>query len=135
MHVACARTLTTDFEEKMPYRQWFAALAMAAMPFAVYAQQTQSSPDVTNPAAPTAPVRYESAFSTYQTSSEDESTPDTVWRSVNEEMGKLGGQVGQVKANADGVAEPAKGQATNAKADSKPDAEPSGKPADHSKHH
>lgn len=119
----------------MLYRQWFAALTMAAMPFAVYAQQNQAYPDVTNPAALTAPVRYESAFSAYQTSSEDESTPDTVWRSANDEVGKLGGQVGHAKASADGGAEPAKGQATNAKADDKPEARPAGKPADHSKHH
>jgi hypothetical protein len=125
--------------EKMLYRQWFAALAMAALPFAVCAQQNQTYPDVTNPAAPTAPLRYESVFSTYQSSKEDESTPDTVWRSANDAMGTLGGHVAQVngnaKANADSVVEPARGRATNAKADDKPDARPEGKPADHSKHH
>jgi hypothetical protein len=122
----------------MHYRQWTALWAMAALPAAVMAQQHQPhqpTPDVTNPAAPTAPLHYESVFSAYRASFEEDTSPDTVWRSVNDEMGKLGGHAGHMKASADNKIPPSRGSAENAKVDNKAGAHPVGKLGDHSKHH
>ncbi|MBK4734652.1 hypothetical protein [Noviherbaspirillum pedocola] len=66
---------------------------MALLPAVAIAQQVQQA----NPADPGAPVpasSYVSAFKTYQASPEEQATPDTAWRSANEEVASQGTHAG-----------------------------------------
>lgn len=65
--------------------------AAALVPLSGFA--AQSTP-ATNPASPDAPVRpttYESAFTGYRTYSDEKPAS---WREVNDEVGRVGGQIG-----------------------------------------
>lgn len=108
----------------MSSKQWLAAAAWAFLPLAASAQQKQDS-NPTDPGAPVASVRYESAFKTFRSSQEDGPSPDKAWRSANEEMGRLGGHVGHMKEAAP--------QSSSSPA-ANPPAQKQGA-NDHSKHH
>lgn len=78
--------------------RWMAIAMLVTLPVAVTAQEKLRAADPTDPAATAAPYRYESVFSRYQSLPDTEEAPEEVWRAANEEMGKLGGHVGHVKA-------------------------------------
>lgn len=110
----------------MSSRQWLALAAWVLVPVAAVAQEKQTQVVPTDAAAPVTAITYESAFKGYRSLTDDGNTPDKVWRSANQEMGKLGGHAGQMK---DGVGQPAEtsGAALPAPAQ--------GGAVDHSKHH
>ncbi|RJF98164.1 hypothetical protein [Noviherbaspirillum saxi] len=110
----------------MSSKQWLAIAAWVFVPIAATAQQKQTQYAPTDPNAPVTTIGYESAFKSYRASSDDAETPDKVWRSANDEMGKLGGHVGQMKGS---PGTPATPRASGNKAPEQ------GGNADHSKHH
>jgi hypothetical protein len=118
--------ISLRFEEEMLKKQWFALGACAALPFAVLAEQKHPAYNPTDVHAPVIVVPYESAFKGFRTASDDEPSPDKAWRSANDEMGKLGGHAGHMKAE---QAQPATSSAVKS-APARPDSA-----VDHSKHH
>lgn len=110
----------------MSSKQWLAVAAWVCVPVAASAQQQQTPPNPLDANAPTAAVTYESAFKNYRTSTDDSATPDKVWRSANEEMGRIGGHAGHMK---DAGSAPAASPNANAPAPKQ------GGAMDHSKHH
>lgn len=106
----------------MSTKQWLAVLAWAFVPFAATAQEKQTQYNPADATAPVSAAAYESAFKDYRAPNNEGETPDKVWRSANDEVGRLGGHVGHVKDGADAP------DATNA-------APKQGSAADHSKHH
>lgn len=107
----------------MSYHSWLAVAAILIAPMTASAQS--NSPEKSDAPAVTAPP-YQSAFTNYQGFTEDEETPDTKWRAVNEEMAQLGGHVGHIKGGETGL--------SGASEQPKPDAK-SDTAVDHSKHH
>jgi hypothetical protein len=105
----------------MSTQQWLALAAMAILPFAAAQQKQQAERDPAQPDAPAAAFRYESAFSNYRTSADEDQSPDKVWRFANNEMEKLGGHAGHLKDSARQTDAVATGRAAT--------------PADHGKHH
>jgi hypothetical protein len=108
----------------MSLQQWLALAAMASLPFAAAAEQKQSESNPADPSAPASAFRYESAFKSYRTPSDEGQAPDKIWRSTNDEMEKLGGHAGHIKADGD-AAPSTKAEIT----------QPIASPSDHSKHH
>jgi len=96
----------------------------AFVPLAVAAQQTPLHP--TEPGAPVATLRYESAFNAYRPSLDDAASPDKVWRSANQLVGNPEGQPAQTK---DSAAQPI--AAPDARAGTSAQNSPDG----HGKHH
>lgn len=107
-------------------KQWLALSACAALPLTVFAQQERATYNPTDANAPVIVVPYESAFKGFRTANGDEPSPDKTWRSANDEMGKLGGHAGHMKAE---QAQPATSSAVKS-APARPDSA-----VDHSKHH
>lgn len=81
----------------MSFPRWLATAILAAMPFAIAAQEKPGSTDPADPQAAAASYRYESAFAGYQ-SMPQEDAPGPTWRAANDEMGALGGHAGHIKA-------------------------------------
>lgn len=82
----------------MSYKYLFALAAWIAVPIAAIAQQTQPQHSPTDSTALVPAASYESAFKNYRAASEDNKTPDKVWRAANDEMGSLGGHAGHINA-------------------------------------
>ncbi len=82
----------------MSIPHWLAAAALiGAFPLAATAQQAQQPLNPVDADAPVSSASYVSAFKNYRASSEDEATPDKVWRRANDEMQSLGGHAGHMK--------------------------------------
>jgi hypothetical protein len=84
----------------MSSKQWLAVVAWVVVPMTATAQQKHPQFAPTDANAPITNIGYESAFKGYRASGDEEKTPDKVWRSANEEMGRLGGHAGQMKNSA-----------------------------------
>ncbi|MDB5841666.1 MAG: hypothetical protein JWQ23_3618 [Herminiimonas sp.] len=116
----------------MTLKQWTAIGVLALLPFAASAQQASRQPNPLDMNA-TVPVSiYESAFTSYQATADEQASPDKVWRAANDEMARLGGHAGHVKEEATATSPlvpsaPAPGKNTSAPAQAMP--------MDHSKHH
>ncbi|KRB88948.1 hypothetical protein [Noviherbaspirillum sp. Root189] len=110
----------------MSSKQWLAVVAWVVVPMTATAQQKQAQFAPTDANAPITSMGYESAFKGYRASGDEEKTPDKVWRSANEEMGRLGGHVGQIKADA---SQPVVKHGADAEVPME------GTPADHRTHH
>jgi hypothetical protein len=80
----------------MSIKKW---TAVAACVFAPVAAAHQHSTEHRAPGAAAADgtTRYLSAFKSYRPSVDENDTPDKVWRSANDEAGKLGGHVGHIR--------------------------------------
>jgi hypothetical protein len=113
------RACFIDSEEIMAFAHWLTVAAMASLPFAVAAQQTQHETDPINADAPVSGAAYVSVFKDYQPAADEFPSPDKTWRTANEEAGRLGGHGGHMKDGSTGSSTPAPAQAM---------------PADHSKH-
>lgn len=81
----------------MQLAHWVAIATLAALPLAATAQEKSKNPDPADPAAAVRSVPYESAFTGYQAVSEANESPEKLWRTVNDEMGRLGGHVGHTR--------------------------------------
>lgn len=77
--------------------QWLAIAALVSAPLSAIAQQKQPQYDPTDANAPVHAIGYESAFKGYRASDDGDNTPDELWRSANEEVGRLGGHSGHMK--------------------------------------
>lgn len=106
----------------MFYQKWLAVAVILVTPMTTSAQSNPPEKTETTAAAPT----YQSAFTNYQGFTEDEETPDTKWRAVNEEMAQLGGHAGHLKGGSTGLSSDSEQPKPDAKSD---------KAVDHSKHH
>ncbi|MFC7514392.1 hypothetical protein ACFQUU_05190 [Herbaspirillum sp. GCM10030257] len=84
----------------MSSKLWLAVVVWGVVPMTATAQQNQVQFAPTDANAPITVIGYESAFKGYRASRDEEKTPDKVWRFANEEMGRLGGHAGQIKADA-----------------------------------
>ncbi|MEC4722889.1 MULTISPECIES: hypothetical protein [Noviherbaspirillum] len=109
----------------MSSKQWLAVAAWVCVPLAASAQQ-QTQPNPLDANAPTAAVSYESAFKNFRASNDEGTTPDKLWRSANDEMGKIGGHAGHMKDA---------GSTPVAPANANTPAPQQGGAVDHSKHH
>ena len=75
------------------YKRIFYALAITVA--GVAAAQTAPQPDPRDPKAPVQPAEYRSAFADYRRYSEPEIAD---WRAVNDEVARVGGHLGIVRA-------------------------------------
>ncbi len=108
--------------------QWAALAVVAMMPLLAAAQPPRSDP--ANPGEIVAAPRYESAFKDYQPLAEANESPDQLWQSMNQEMARLGGHVGQIReTGANDTGAPT--TSSSPKSNSQPAAQPSG----HGMHH
>jgi hypothetical protein len=82
-------------EESMSVSVCLSALLMAALPLAAVAQVPSS---VADPNAAVAPVEYASVFERYQPTAEAGDAPTSVWRAANEEVARIGGHAGYLRA-------------------------------------
>ncbi|MCZ7566065.1 MAG: hypothetical protein M5U08_21640 [Burkholderiales bacterium] len=80
------------------------ALAAAAIALVAGGAYAQSRPKPDLPRAPTAPLSYASPFAGYRTFDD---VPLASWREVNDEVGRIGGHVGVLRAEQGGDAQPA----------------------------
>ena len=69
----------------MPFSHWITVAAVAFLPLAATAQQSQQ-PSPTNANANVPAVGYVSAFENYRPTPDEKATPDQVWRAANEEI-------------------------------------------------
>jgi hypothetical protein len=79
----------------MSFPFWPKAAALALLPVAALAQQGQQA----GPADANAPVPasgYVSAFTHYRTVTDNQASPDAVWRAANEELGRSGAEPGHM---------------------------------------
>ena len=76
----------------MSLSHWLTVAVLASLPLAVMAQQPPADPADANASVPAS--AYESAFKHYQTTADDQASPDKAWRGANEEMQSLGGHAG-----------------------------------------
>ena len=81
----------------MSTKQWLAVAALALLPIAASAQQEQARYNPSDANAPVKSAPYESAFNGFRAASDNQESADKVWRTPNDEMGKLGGHAGQMK--------------------------------------
>jgi hypothetical protein len=102
----------------MTVKQWLAVGVLASLPFAATAQQAPQQPNPLDANATVPASTYESAFKNYQSTADEQASPDKAWRSANDEMAKLGGHAGHMKDDAPPSSVPARAV-----------------PMDHSKHH
>jgi hypothetical protein len=64
---------------------WLTAAALALLPFAATAQQTQQSFHPADANAPVPASGYVSSFKGYRAAVDEKTSPDEVWRAANEE--------------------------------------------------
>jgi hypothetical protein len=93
-----------DFEEIMSFSNCISVAALALLPLAATAQQTQQKPD---PAAANASVpapAYTSAFRNYRAAGDEPAAPDKLWRAANDAVQNRDGHAGQMKDSGPGNA-------------------------------
>jgi hypothetical protein len=84
-------------EEFMSVVHWMAVAIITIIPWAVSARDKTQDTDPASVTAPATPAGYQSAFAGYQALQEiSEPTPEN-WRSVNDEVGQVGGHAGHIK--------------------------------------
>lgn len=71
----------------MSFSYWPKVAALALLPAAAIAQQVQQA-GPTDANAPVPASSYVSAFENYRTATDNQSSPDAVWRAANEEVGR-----------------------------------------------
>ena len=71
----------------MSFLYWPTVATLALLPAAAIAQQAQQA-GPTDAHAPVPASSYVSAFENYQTATDNQSSPDAVWRAANEEVGR-----------------------------------------------
>lgn len=115
----------------MSLQHWL-ALAALAMPLATAAEPGQHAPEALDPSAPTLTFRYESAFQDYHAFNDSGPSPDTVWRSTNDELSRANGE-----GPSHSVAAPLSGNTAPARAPQTPPSAPDAatKATGHGSHH
>ena len=81
----------------MQKKQWLASTCLALMPLAVIGQPQRAEANPLDARVAVPAPRYESAFQSYRSVSDDDTTPDTVWRAINDQVKELGGHAGHIK--------------------------------------
>lgn len=81
----------------MSFAHWSAIAVWAIFPLAAVAQDKPKQSDPANPAVAVPATAYVSALSDYQTYSEPKDSSIKVWRAANDDMGRIGGHMGQIK--------------------------------------
>ncbi|MCL4798883.1 MAG: hypothetical protein KJ025_04805 [Burkholderiales bacterium] len=80
------------------------ALAAAAIALIAGGAHAQTRPKPDDPTVPVAPVTYASPFDGYRTHADE---PIASWGEVNDEVGRVGGHVGVLRAEERDAAQPA----------------------------
>lgn len=83
----------------MPIPHWFTVVTLLSLPVAALAQNNSPASAQADPGAPAKQARYESAFANYRPVGNEEKTPDQIWRSANDEVGRLGGHAGHIRGS------------------------------------
>ncbi|HYD60498.1 MAG TPA: hypothetical protein VEC35_09100 [Noviherbaspirillum sp.] len=83
----------------MSFLHYSIALATAMLSLFASAQQKYAAPSPADGEATVPQIVYQSAFNSYQSSSEEQATPDKTWRASNDEMGRLKGHAGHLSAD------------------------------------
>jgi hypothetical protein len=96
-----------DFEEIMSFSPWVAVAALALLPLAATAQQTQQQLDPADANASVPASGYVSAFKNYRAAVDEKAPPDEVWRAANEEVQSDGEHSGSMQGAGPGNASPA----------------------------
>lgn len=81
----------------MQKKQWLASACLALMPLAVIGQPQHAETHPADARIDVPAPRYESVFQAYRSVSDDDTTPDTVWRAINDQVREIGGHAGHVK--------------------------------------
>jgi len=87
------------------------ALATVAIALIAGGAHAQSRPKPEDPAAPTAPLSYVSPFEGYRAFTDE---PNGSWRALNDEVGRVGGHVGVLRAEEQGATQRPAGSAAGA---------------------
>lgn len=87
------------------------ALATVAMALIAGGAQAQGRPKPEDPAAPTAPRSYVSPFEGYRAFADE---PIGSWRALNDEVGRVGGHAGVLRAEEQGATQPPAASAAGA---------------------
>ena len=97
----------------MSLSYYLSLCALAAMPIMALAQAPASAHAVDADAA-VMPAEYKSVFDGYQVMEGDGDTPANLWRSANDEVGRIGGHAGYMRSVQDQAADAsaAKGDAS-----------------------
>lgn len=89
-----------DHEKTMPLAHRITLALLAALPMAAVAEDDIRPPHPADPAAHAPAPVYRSAFNGYRRLSEFQESPDKIWRTVNDEVGRLGGHAGHTATSA-----------------------------------
>ena len=84
------------FGNSMLFKQCLALGILASLSLAATAQQAPHQPGPLDVNAPVPAPAYASAFNSYQGATDSGETPDKIWRSANDEVGRLGGHAGHM---------------------------------------
>lgn len=76
--------------------RWSAIFALALAPLAVIAQDKPMQADPADPAEIVPASQYESAFHNFRAFVDLKESPAKAWRAANDEMGRVGGHMGQI---------------------------------------
>lgn len=82
----------------MLHRFWLGFITIAATPFALAALEEVPEADPSSLTAPVPSFQYKSAIESYLPIVEDDVAPDKRWRAANEEVARIGGHAGYMKA-------------------------------------
>jgi len=102
----------------MTLKQWLTMAVVTSLSFAAHAQQVHQQPDPLDANAAVSATTYVSAFKDYCPLSDQQASPDKVWRATNDEMARLGGHAGHSKLDVPASQAPVQSA-----------------PVDHGKHH
>jgi hypothetical protein len=89
--------LFTELEEIMPLVHRTAVAVLTTLSLSAVAQQGNSPANPADPQAVVPTANYQSAFQRYRPATDEDNTPDQVWRMANDEMKRLGGHAGHTK--------------------------------------
>ena len=124
----------------MSFARWSAIFALALAPLAAVAQDKPTQAEPADPAAAVPASRYESAFHNYRAFVDSNEPPAKAWRAANDEMGRLGGHMGQIdgtpaSANPGGSQpKPEPNSQPKSEPNSQPNSQPKSEPAQHGVH-
>ena len=105
---------------------------LVAMPLAV-AAQAPSSVGPAEASAAVAPPEYKSAFQDYRAMADSGEEPEKIWRMANDEVGRIGGHAGYMRAAQD--AEASTAASKDSQAEWLPFTPHSGHSGHHGSHH
>lgn len=90
-----SHTRFIDFKEIMSFSHWLTVAMLSLLSFTSMAQQNFRMPDPSDADAPVPEVAYTSTFKNYQSATDENESPDKIWRASNDAVGNAGMHAGQ----------------------------------------